>query len=62
MQVGAGFESPDFHGGAKPIIFQMKNLEVANGKEQKMNQLTRDIQVAQTMPEGDNRGSGKERD
>ena len=61
MQVGAGFERSDPHGGSQPIIFQMKDLEVADGEKQQMNQLARDIQVSQGMPQGNNRGSGKKR-
>jgi hypothetical protein len=33
MQIGAGLESSNPHGGAQSIIFQMKDLEVADGEK-----------------------------
>ena len=62
MQIAAGFKGSDPHGGAQSIIFRMKDLQVADGEEEKMNQFARDIQVAQGMPQGDNRGGSKKRD
>ena len=55
VHIRSRFEGSDPHGVTQPIIFQMKHLEVPDREEEQMNQFVWNIEVAQSMTQGNDR-------
>ncbi len=55
VHIRARFEGSNPHGVTQPIIFQMEHLEVPDREEEQMNQFVWNIEVAQSMTQGNDR-------